>query len=377
MKRVSILAVAVLVLGSSLLACQFGGLLPVAAPQGAAPTPITQVSPLVAVDLASQQDRLIALYQNVSPGVVTVRTNSGLGSGWVYSSEGHIVTNAHVVGNQTRVQVDFLDGTKVYGTVLGQNSYSDLAVIKVDLPAERLHALPLGDSDALQVGQIVVAIGNPFGYDETMTTGIVSALGRSLPTGNQTSSGGYFASGDIIQTDALLNHGNSGGPLLDLDGRVVGVNEAIQLDPSTGGNSGIGYAISVNVVKQVVPSLIERGSYDYPYMGIAAVDGLSLEAINALGLPRTSGAYVSEVTAGGPADQAGIRAGDLAVSVPGFPGLLAGGDLIIAADGRTVLDFDDLVRYLASHKSPGDTIVLTILRSGEAMDVTLTLGSRP
>jgi S1-C subfamily serine protease len=377
LKKVVTLSVALLALAFSLLACQVNGLVPGTPAPIPTPTSAAQITPIVAVDLTSQQDRLIALYQNVSLGTVTIKTNTALGSGWVYSSDGYVVTNAHVVGNQARVEVDFVDGTKVYGQVAGQDAYSDLAVIKVDLPASQLHPLVLGDSDTLQVGQIVVAIGNPFGYDETMTTGIVSAIGRSLPTGNQTVSGAYFSSGDIIQTDALLNHGNSGGPLLDLNGQVVGVNEAIQLDPTTGANSGIGYAISVNVVKRVIPSLIERGKYDYPYLGIAARDNLPLEAINALGLPRTSGAYVTDVTLNGPAAQAGIRAGTQPVNVPGYLGLMAGGDLIIAADGRSVLTFDDLVRYLAAHKSPGDTIVLTILRGDQQMDVTVTVGKRP
>jgi len=374
MKRKGTLLVALLVLAASMLACQVTGPLPVTPAIGAAPT---QAAPIVAVDLTSQQDQLVALYQNSNPGVVTIRTNTGLGSGWVYSSDGYIVTNAHVVGNQSQVEVDFMDGTKVYGEVVGRDAHSDLAAIRVDLPASQLHPLPLGDSDTLLVGQIVIAIGNPFGYEETMTTGIVSALGRSLPTGNQASSGAYFSAGDIIQTDALLNHGNSGGPLLDLNGQVVGVNQAIQLDPSTGASSGIGYAISVNVVKRVVPSLIQTGKYDYPYLGVAARDDLSLAAINALGLTQTSGAYVTEVTAGGPAAQAGVQAGTQPVTAPGYSGLMAGGDLIVAADGREILTFDDLVGYLAAHKSPGDMVVLAILRGGQRLEIPVVLGRRP
>ncbi len=274
----------------------------------------------------------MALYQAVSPGVVTVQTTTGLGSGWIYSSDGYIVTNAHVVGTETKVEVDFPTGTKVFGNVVGADQNSDLAVIKVTVSADQLHPLSLGDSDNLKVGQTVAAIGDPELLLGSMTTGIISALGRSQPSSVQATSGGNYATGDIIQTDALLNHGNSGGPLLNLDGQVVGVNWAIQVDTQSGASSGIGYAISVNTVKRVIPELIQTGKFAYPYLGISTQDNLPLDVINTLGLKSTTGAYVMTVVANGPADKAGLRAGTTATSIPN---LSSGGDLIVAVDGQT------------------------------------------
>jgi 2-alkenal reductase len=247
----------------------------------------------------------------------------------------------------------------------------------VNAPASELHPLPLGDSDSLQVGQTVVAIGNPFGLNGTMTTGIVSALGRTLESQRDAPSGGFFTAGDIIQTDAAINPGNSGGPLFDLNGKVIGVNRAIRTtnftDTGEPLNSGIGFAIAINIVKRVTPVLINEGKYDYPYLGISSYDELSLPQIEALGLQSFTGAYVTSVTPEGPADQAGIRAGDQTTSV----GLNAGGDLITAIDGQAVQRFDDLLRYLINNKSPGDTVVLTVMRGEEQLDILVTLGKRP
>ncbi len=229
-----------------------------------------------APDLTSSQGQLTSIYQQFSPGVVTVQTASGLGSGWVYNGDGVIVTNDHVVGTETQVEVDFASGLKTFGTVLGTDTYSDLAAIKVSVPASELHPLPMGDSSALQVGQTVIAIGNPFGLAGTMTTGIVSALGRALPGSVQATTGGSYTSVDIIQTDTAINPGNSGGPLLNLNGEVVGINSSIEsTSTGTGGqpvNSGIGFAISINLVKRVIPSLIQGGSYAYPYLGVSTID---------------------------------------------------------------------------------------------------------
>ena len=378
MNKKVVLPVVILVLMVTMLACQFTGLTTTPQPTlSVAPTPAVTMVP---VDLASQQDRLVALYQNTGPGVVTIITSVGLGSGWVYSSDGYIVTNAHVVGTDTQVEVDFPNGNKVFGKVVGaDHNNTDLAVIKVDVPADQLHPLPLGDSDTLQVGQTVVAIGNPFGFGETMTTGTITALGRSQLSASQPSTNGYFSTGDVVQTDALLNHGNSGGALLDLNGEVMGITDAIQVDPYTGANSGLGYAISVDLIKRVVPSLVQTGGYDYPYLGIYTKNDLPLEVINALGLKSTSGTYIVSVTAGGPAEKAGLRGGTQPVNITtqGYTDLLAGGDLIIGVDGKTMLTYDDLLRYLASHKSPGDTIMLTILRGDQQMDIPLVLGVRP
>jgi S1-C subfamily serine protease len=364
MKKQLGLVAFVSVLAVTLMACQFTSLIPTQA----AVTPVPTLAPLPSgtVDLVSEESRLTALYARVSPGVVAIRAYSAngsgsLGSGWVYSADGYIVTNDHVVAGADTVEVDFSSGYKTYGTVIGEDAHSDLAVIKVDVPAAELHPLTLGDSSTLQPGQMVVAIGNPFGLNGTMTTGIVSAVGRAITSDVQASSGGYYSSADIIQ-----------------NGEVVGVNSSIRTsgytDTGEPVNSGIGFAISINIVKRVVPSLIEKGRFDYPYLGLSTTDNLLLADIEALGLKSNTGIYVTGVVIGGPAEQAGVRAAAQTIS---SSGLKAGGDLIIAVDGTPVQWFDDLMRYLILNKEPGDTIVLTVLRGSEQVDLTLTLGKRP
>jgi 2-alkenal reductase len=374
------------VLTMAALACQVGTVAPIASTQSAAPTaaaPLQVVAP--AANPITQQDALVSLYQTVSSGVVTIQviTQSGgdLGSGFVYDASGHIVTNYHVVSGATsnKVEVDFMSGYKTYGTVIGTDLDSDLAIIKVDAPASELHPLTLGDSSAVKVGQTVVAIGNPFGLNGTMTVGIVSALGRTLDSEHAApGSTQAFTAGDIIQTDAAINPGNSGGPLFNINGEIIGVNRAIRTTSSTSTgepvNSGIGFAISSNIVKHVAPILIRDGKIDYPYLGISSTSSLSLDEINALGLKQFTGAYVTDVAKGGPADQAGIKAGTQATSIQG---LNAGGDLIIAIDGHPVYQFDDMLAYLITNKSPGDTVVLTVLRGDQKVNVTITLGKRP
>jgi 2-alkenal reductase len=385
MKRPTTLLVFFSVLVLTLMACRVSGL---ATPPAltASPTPTTTNAPPLPAEQASQQDRMVAIYERVSPGVVAIQTFQadgtpiGLGSGWVYSAEGYIVTNQHVIAGADQFEVDFPSGDKTFGTLVGTDLDSDLALLKVEVAPGILHPLTLGDSDQLAVGQIVVAIGNPFGLNGTMTTGIVSALGRTLQSNRQApgGSGSFFSAGDIIQTDAALNPGNSGGPLLNLDGEVVGVNRAISTNSTTSTgdptNSGIGFAISINIVKRVAPHLIREGKYDYPYLGITSIDDLPLQDLQALGLTQYTGAYVTSVTPGSPADLAGVRAGSEATAIPG---LEAGGDLIVAIDGHTVMHFDNLLKYLFNNKSPGDTIVLTVLRGDRQVDLTLTLGKRP
>jgi len=380
MKRMT-LVLSVLVLAA--LACQVG-----AQPVPSMPTPsVAAVQQQDASQIDSQaavrsQESLVALFQTVNPGVVAIKTigaqGGSLGSGFVYDELGHIVTNYHVVEGSRQVEVDFISGFKVYGTVVGTDLDSDLAVVKVEAPASELYPLPLGDSDALQVGQTVIAIGNPFGLNSSMTLGIVSALGRTLDSMHTSTNGGVFTAGDIIQTDAAINPGNSGGPLFNLNGEVVGINRAIRTVNSTDSgeplNSGIGFAVSSNIVKRVVPVLIEKGQYDYPFLGISSMDELTLPVIEALGLKSQVGAYVTLVIPDGPADKAGIVAGTKQTSIDG---LLAGGDLITAIDGRPIKTFDELLRYLLTNKSPGDTIVLTILRGEETVDITITLDKRP
>lgn len=388
MKRLKpwILLIAILALTG--LACQLTGVSDkgssnIPAPVTVVVTPPASISlPEQPIDLEYQDTLLTSLYERVNPGIVSIQVygdlGSGLGSGFVYDKEGHVITNYHVVEGAQELEVDFPSGLKVRGKVIGTDLDSDLAVIEVDAPADALFPLEIGDSNQLKVGQTVVAIGNPFGLSGTMTLGIVSARGRTLESMRQTQDGTFFSAGGIIQTDAAINPGNSGGPLLDLKGRVIGVNRAIRTTNSTAAgeptNSGIGFAIPGNIVKRVVPSLIETGSYDYPYLGVSSREEISLLEQEMLKLPQASGAYVLEVVPGGPADRAGLIAGNKPTDIPN---LYAGGDLIIAADGRPVRVFGDLLAYLMENKSPGDTLVLTILRGNEKKEVTVTLDKRP
>jgi 2-alkenal reductase len=373
------------VLFAAMLACQFTPASLPQLPTAVVPTlqPVaTLVLPQGGDNPVQSQDLLVNLFKQVNPGIVAVRVvtaqGGGEGSGFVFDSQGHIVTNYHVVQDNTSIEVDFPSGTKVHGTVVGSDLDSDLAVVKVNVPAGELKPLPLGDSDQLQVGDTVVAIGNPFGFSSTMTQGIVSAKGRNLESIRQTSDGRSFSAGDLIQTDAAINPGNSGGPLLNLQGEVVGVNRAIQTVASAASgepvNSGIGFAVSVNIVKRVVPVLISKGSYDYPYLGISSLDEVTLMLAETLGLPQSRGAYLVEVVSGGPADLAGLKAGTGDTSVTG---LKSGGDLITAIDGQPINVYADLIGYLMTKKSPGDKVVLSILRDGKEMQVTVTLGKRP
>ncbi len=351
------------------------------------PTPIVQtvIAPVIippAVDLVSQQDALVKIYEKVSPGVVSVRAfadvDGNRGTGFVLDKEGHILTNFHVIRDVEVVEVAFPSGLKTRAQLLGTDPDSDIAVIQVDVAPEQLFPLELGDSDLLKVGQTVLAIGNPFGFEGTMTVGIVSGLGRALRSLRQAPSGGVFSSGDIIQTDAAINPGNSGGPLLNLNGEVIGVNRAIFTtsfsDEGQPLNSGIGFAISINLIKRVVPALIAEGKYEYPYIGITSVDDITLAEQETLNLPRTTGVYVTQVMPGSPADRAGIRAGTRSTSIPG---LKAGGDLIIAIDGRPVNTFAEFISYLLRNKSPGDPVVLTVWRDDKEVQISLILDRRP
>lgn len=352
-------------------------LLPAATNQGGGDTPI-----VVNSEDAKHQETLVNLYERVLPGIVSIQVvgdqGGSLGSGFVYDNQGHIITNFHVVEGAKQVEVDFTSGYKIFGTVIGTDLDSDLAVIKVNAPETELHPSPLGVSKNLKVGQTVIAIGNPFGLNGTMTSGIISALGRTLDSQRGAPSGGVFTAGDIIQTDAAINPGNSGGPLYNLNGEIIGVNRAIRTSNFTEAgepvNSGIGFAIAIDIVKRVVPVLIAEGKYDYPYLGISSLSNLSLPQIEALGLKSFTGAYVTSVSPNGPAANAGIRAGS---QITSSPGLNAGGDLIIKIDGNSILRFDELLRYLINNKSPGDNVVLTVLRGEDQVDITVNLGKRP
>jgi S1-C subfamily serine protease len=335
---------------------------------------------------------LVKLYNLANPGIVTIWTfvdlgppheetlPSGQGSGFVIDLEGHIVTNQHVIVDAEEIEIDFPSGYRAWATLVGTDPDSDLAVLKVDIPSEELHPLPLGDSDSVQVGEFVAAIGNPFGLSGTMTVGIVSAIGRTLESERQAPTGGQFTAGAIIQTDAAINPGNSGGPLLNMKGEVIGVNRAIRTENFTAtgdaASSGVGFAVPVNIVRRVVPSIIEKGSYDYPYLGISSISGdvMNLVILENLGLPDNArGAYVTCVTPGGPADEAGIIGASSCDAVA----LQPGGDLIIAIEDNRVVEFNDLLTYLILQTEPGMEVTLTVLRNGEEVEVPLTIGTRP
>jgi S1-C subfamily serine protease len=346
--------------------------------------PIPSVTPgtILIGDQGEMQDILVSLYETVSPGVVAIQTltqqGGGLGSGFVYDKKGHIITNYHVVEGAEQLEVDFPGGLKLRGDIIATDLDSDLAVIKVDASAEDLYPLTLGDSDQLKVGQTVVAIGNPYGLSGTMTVGIISAKGRTLDSIRQSPEGNYYSAGDIIQTDASINPGNSGGPLLNLNGEVIGINRAIRtsgMDDSGGPiNSGIGFAVSGNIIRRVVPYLIKNGKYDYPYLGITARPSITLIEQELLGLSQATGAYVTGVESGGPADIAGVKSGTTNSQIPG---VYSGGDLIIAVDGRPVQVFADLMSYLMTNKSPGDELTLTIIRgNNRKLDLVIKLGMR-
>lgn len=337
-------------------------------------------TPIGNVDLISQQDALIALYENVSPGVVAILLYGGdsdilplgSGSGFVIDKDGHIATNYHVVQGVEAMIVYFPSGIKVRAEVVGTDADSDLAIIKVDLPPEDLTPLPLGDSDAVEVGQIVVAIGNPFGLSGTMTTGIVSSIGRTLESLNEAPSEGdspitnYFTAGDIIQTDAAINPGNSGGPLLNLNGEVIGINRAIRTLSTNANeepvNSGIGFAVSVNMLKRVAPSLILYGNYNYPYLGVGSTfTDIPLTIAEDLGLDPPIGGLATSVTPGGPADLAGMENGDVVLKINDTP----------------IYTFDDIINYLFKYTNPGDEIEVLVFRNGQELTFTVEIGARP
>ena len=348
------------------------------APQVATATP---APPVVANGESGdvETSRLEAVYQDVSPSVVFIFVEypgvAGAGSGFVWDKDGHIVTNNHVVseGGETPnlILVTFKDGTRAKATIVGRDPQSDLAVIKVDVPAEILKPVKTGDSDTLRVGQRVEAIGNPYGYEQgwTMTEGIISALGRTLPTANSP-----FSIPQVIQTDAAINPGNSGGPLLDDSGRVIGVNSAIKSEVRA--NAGIGFAIPVNLVKRVVPVLISQGKFEHPWVGISGTT-LTSDLAQAMGLPASQrGALIIKVVGGSPADKAGLHGSSKETKVLGMTEEV-GGDVIVAVDGHPVTKMADLMVYLEEHKSPGDTIDLTVLRDGKEKHISLTLDKRP
>jgi S1-C subfamily serine protease len=290
----------------------------------------------------------------------------GLGSGFVIDKSGHIVTNFHVIEGADEVEVSFSNGEELAANVVGSDPSTDIAVLKVDAGSRALRVLELGNSDQLEVGDEVVAIGNPLGYERTMTAGIVSALGRVIDAPNE------FAIDEVIQTDAPINSGNSGGPLLDAAGRVVGVNT--QIASVSGGNIGIGFAVPINTVKDVTAQLIGKGQVEHAYLGVVAQE-IDEEISNMFNLDAERGLLIAEVREGSAADRAGLRGGTQQVVVEGTTWAL-GGDIIVKADGKE-LRTDDELRDLIEEKDPGDTLRLEILRDGETRTVNVKLGRRP
>jgi S1-C subfamily serine protease len=307
------------------------------------------------------------IYDQLKNSVVLIETDLGLGSGFVYDESGHIITNYHVVEGASTIQVTFLDGATSSADVVGTDPYSDIAVVHLDQQVTTLQPVVLGSSSDLMVGEPVAAVGNPYGLSDTLTAGIVSSLGRSIDA-----PGGYVII-DIIQLDAAINPGNSGGPLVNTKGQVVGVNTAIQSE--TGSFAGIGFAIPSDTVKREVDDLINTGTYAHPWLGISGLE-VNLAIADAIGLENPQGVLVVDVTAGGPADLAGLRGSDHDETVDGQTVPL-GGDVIVEVDGLPVRSVTDLSVYMERNTHPGDSADLVIIRDGQEMNLTVTLGERP
>jgi len=299
---------------------------------------------------------------------VTTPTGGGTGSGWVYDTQGHIITNNHVVEDATTIQVTFQTGNILDADLIGRDPYSDMAVIKVEAPEGLLHPLEVGISSELLVGETAIAIGNPFGLANTMTVGVISATGRQMDA-----TGGYVIV-DVIQTDAAINPGNSGGPLLNLKGEVIGMNTAII--SNTRDFSGIGFAIPSDTITREVQSLIDEGSYEHPWLGISGYN-LFPDMAEAMGLDRdTHGTLVAAIIEDGPADDAGIQGSSDTAMINGIS-FDIGGDIIIGVEGLILDSFYELQVYLTRNTKPGDTVTLTIIRDGDVREVDFTLGRRP
>lgn len=332
------------------------------------------------LDLAEK--RVIAVYNEVAPSVVNITTQvmqpsffygsvpaEGAASGFVIDTEGHILTNYHVIQNAQRINVAFGNGTSLPAKLVGSDARNDIAVLKVDAPKSLLKPVTFGDSSNLQVGQRAIAIGNPFGeFGRTLTTGVVSALNRSIqgPSGLPITG--------IIQTDAAINKGNSGGPLLDSSGRVIGITSAI-FSPS-GTNAGVGFALPIATVKRVLPSLLKNGFYPHPYLGVKYAHTLTPGLARALGLGSDHGLLLVQLVAGSPLDKAGLR-GASQQQVVGNRLYYVGGDVLQKVDDHTVTDLGHLKAYLENHYRVGDSVTVTYLRGGAQHRATVTLAREP
>jgi S1-C subfamily serine protease len=324
------------------------------------------------------------IYKAAAPGVVQVTSNvtsdpsaspfsqpqqgQSLGSGFVIDKAGHILTNFHVVEGAEEVFVNFSGDDKYKAKVVGTDPSTDLAVLQIDAQSRALTPLPLGDSDAIQVGEPVVAIGNPFGLDRTVTAGIVSALQREVRAPNG------FTIDKVIQTDAAINPGNSGGPLLDADGKVIGINSQIETGGSGNGNVGIGFAVPINTVREVASEIMKTGKAEHAYLGVSmqTIDDTLAKTAR---LPAQKGVILTKVLEGTPAAEAGLKGGTRSVVVEGTT-YTVGGDVITKADGRQLESADEL-REIVTSKDPGDKLTLEVHRDGSTETVTVTLGSQP
>ena len=323
----------------------------------------------------TQELSLIEIFEKSEPGVVRVNVQrneeisglNGVGSGFVFDKKGHIITNAHVINDAKKVVVTFLDGRSYNAEVIGSDEFTDIGVIKVNADLKLLHPLTLGDSSNLKVGEQIAAIGNPFGLSGSMTSGIVSQLGRLLPTESR------YSIPDVIQTDAAINPGNSGGPLLNMRGEIVGINTAIQ--SATGEFTGVGFAVPSQTIAKIVPDLISKGEYDHPWIGISGRD-IDPDLAKILNLTDAVGFLIVTVMEGSPADKAGLHGSEDTVSLEGinYP---KGGDIILSVDGIEVRQIDDILIHLQRAKSIGDEMILEILRDGRTTNITIILEERP
>ena len=334
---------------------------------------IDEINNLIATE--SETLSLMEIFEKAEPGVVRVNTirnqtaneTGGVGSGFVFDKKGHIITNAHVIEGSTKTVVTFLDGRSYNAEIIGMDEYTDIGVIKVNADLKLLQPLSLGDSSNLNVGEPITAIGNPFGLSGSMTSGIVSQMGRLLPSGS-----GYSIP-DVIQTDAAINPGNSGGPLLNMRGNIVGINTAIQ--STTGEFTGVGFAIPSQTVAKIVPTLISEGEYKHPWIGISGRD-IDPDTANVLGLKDALGFLIITVVENSPAADAGLIGSNKTIEVDGkeYP---VGGDIIVAVDGIDVRKIDDILVHLQRVKTVGDEMNLEVLRDGRTTNVTVILQERP
>jgi len=357
----------------------------------APPLPTIAPLPTLAIDdnnpLVAQERMLVELYRRVAPAVVRIEALAEhppidgapvpgiipmpLGSGFLTDDQGHIVTNNHVVEAGDALYVRFADGSMFAASQVGRDPGSDLAVLKIERIPAGVVPLILADSREVAVGQMAIAIGNPFGLQNTLTVGVVSGLQRSLAGPSNDS--GRFRIANVIQTDAAVNPGNSGGPLLNIRGEVIGVNTAISSD--TGVFDGVAYAVPSNAVRRIVPALIAQGRYTYPWIGISMQD-VSPPLAEALDLGTERGVLVTSVVADGPAERAGLRAGTRDIDIGGQT-WRAGGDVIIAVDGQPVTSADELIGFTQLEASVGDNVTFTIVREGQELPLTVVLGERP